>query len=285
MFEVAHEDLQLDKYWAAQRDLISHLKTEGKLEVDKESGDERLTFMGHVIGEKKEKKKVAAMQLRSLTELISILDEAKVDLAAGYAEELIQQYHHVVVFTWRIEAAKKIHELLTAAADKEAAKARGERDIFKVYGPVDGSQRWKGKAAGYLNKKYREAALFAQADKAIIVATRGSMGESINDLVAAQYLLSTSLAWNPSENIQMESRGHRDGGKNKEVGVGYITCPGTVDDLFLEKLQEKAQESAAISPNDVDGLSLVADLTPGAAKTSDEYLDEILSTMAAAEEL
>jgi len=201
-----------------------------------------------------------ALQLVATTTLKSLTADSKVadaiDLVTQY---LVHKHARIVVFTWKIDAAKKIC----------AALKKSLRDSpYGVFGPIDGTHKIKKRG-----KVIRE---FVMAKQSVLVATRGSLAVSVNPLRYADALVQTMPDWNPDGNLQAEARLHREG-RTGDVHCYYLLCPGTVDDRVLELIRQKAEEQKAISPEDRGGLNLVADLDPSYTGEDVWSVDEILS--------
>jgi len=249
------DQIDLSKYWDAQVNIGKYLK---KKEPTNEIvlGDIKLAVAD---------KKPQAVQLQSLSVLISLLEEAK---EAAVIKEILQltgEFDKIVIFTWRRDTAKFIaKELRKYATPSYPAEL--------IIGPISGAMQEK--------KRRVQAEKFRDAERGLFVCTRGATGVAMNELQTGQVSIQISAAWNPEGNIQTESRVHREGNPHKKVVSIYFQCPGTVDDLFIEKLNSKAQEAQAIAPNDVEGLNLVADLVPQGVGGRGDDLDEICALLA-----
>jgi hypothetical protein len=251
--------IDLSRYWDAQVNVGKYLKK-------KEEAPDALEFCGMKVSlPKDEKSRPKAVQLTSLTTLISLLEEAKQEACIAEVLKLTGEFDKIVVFTWRRAVAKYIAEQL-----RKYATPTYPADL--IIGPISGAQQEV--------KRREKAEQFAKMDKGLFVCTRGATGVAMNELQTAEVCLQVSPAWNPEGNIQTESRVHREGNPHKVVHSIYFYCPGTVDDLFMDKLYTKAQEAHAIAPNDSEGMRLVADLVPDGAGGRGDDLDEICAVLA-----
>jgi hypothetical protein len=97
------------------------------------------------------------------------------------------------------------------------------------------------------------------------VCTLGAVGTSINPLAAADAGLMVELIWNTVRLIQGERRIQREGCPWPLINMYYLVCRQTVDDVFLKKLQEKANVTTEVTPEDYESSSLVSDLAPAYA--------------------
>jgi len=199
-----------------------------------------------------------------MTQLIGLLDKAKEEHARDLALELAQSYHHLVVFTWRIDAAEALHAWL---------RTHLPQDVL-VCGPVSGKQRWRKPG-----RKEEEARRYAEAERAVFVGTRDSCGVAINDLRHTQAQLLTSLHWNPASNLQIEGRSRRRGNPFPEVHVYYLVARKTVDELFLEKLLRKSEEAQQLCASDTGGLALARALLEGDERGHLDDLEDALQLL------
>lgn len=269
---------QLDKYWSAQSNFGAYLRKkmaeEGVAPTESASSEGiSLGFAADVESPVEEKKQNAA-QLVSITTLISLLEQAKLLDSTNCISELMQKHQKMVVFAWRRESAKWLSDWFNNVSQINGATSNG----IRIFGPIDGS----------MNQVDREAAgkeFSAHDGRALFICTRGAMGTALNELSCAEACLQISPAWNPSDNLQAESRVHRDGNKHAHVYSYYLIVSGTIDDLFITKLEKKAAEAKSISGNDVDGLHLVGDISPQfSGGHSPEDLDEICKILSELEE-
>lgn len=259
----------LDAYWMAQTDAGQSLRKKRDVETVRIGGFEV------PVGGAEDKQR--AVQLTCLNALISILEMAKLPFVAEYLAARMHadaatmpadglQMRKVIVFTWQQEACIGMTQLLMA-------RAPGDCEII---GPVHG---------GAKPAKRQSAAeqFYSTASKAFFICTRSAMGTALNELRVADTVAQVSPGWNPADNIQAESRGHRKGNPNPFVRSIYAIAQRTVDDLFLDKLNRKAQESLAVADADVHGMHLVGDISPDGVVGKADDLDEICSVLMSAE--
>ncbi|MBM4371357.1 MAG: DEAD/DEAH box helicase [Deltaproteobacteria bacterium] len=257
--ELSRESLDLADYYRAMsgENLPARKSTGGTTLIDPQTGAQ-ITQQGTL------EKKPDAAQLVQLTQLVSALDHAKEKPALDLVLSLTETFQHIVLLTWRIDAADALHAGLSVQVPAG----------WKVFGPVNGTQAWRGPG-----KKEAEARRYAEAEKSIFVGTRDSCGVAINDLRLTQALVLTSLHWNPANNIQIEGRGHRQGNPFQEFHVYLLVARGTVDDKFLEKLQRKAEEAHALSEADVEGITFAQALLEGDERGHAEGLELTLQLL------
>jgi hypothetical protein len=236
---------ELIEYYRASTDIIGYLKEKGELETGKTS----IVFDGEVIDVSAAANKPQAVRLRALSKLIGLLSVYKARVAVSEAIRMLDNHERVVVFTWRRDSAAAIVENLTAHYAGDKAMGLAPTHIF---GPIDGTLKQKERQA--------RAKAFAATDSGVYVATLGAAGISLNELSAASAVLFVDLHWNTSTLSQAESRVHRDGSKHDRVEAVYLVVKNTVDELFIQKLVEKANAAAGVAENDQSGLNLVADL-------------------------
>jgi SNF2 family DNA or RNA helicase len=253
------EEHLLDDYSLAQRDTIGYLKLKGKIPDEAAT----ITLGNTTIKLSKNDRKPGAARLVCLTTLIGILSEMKQAAAIKAVISILGQHNRLVVFTWRRKTAEYIYDKI-AGMVASGVKISGKSPM--VYGPVHGEMDMKERKA--LAKE------FAKDECSIYIATMGSAGTSINTLSAASACLLVDLHWNTSQLRQAEKRVHRDGCTAEKVDIYYLVVRQTVDDLFIEKLEQKAREAMKIAPRDESDLSLVRDLTP--EKASGEFDFELL---------
>lgn len=251
--EVANDQIDpalLDDYSLAQRDIGKYLKL--RQAVPKEV--ETITIGNTTIKLSKEEHKPGAVRLVCLSTLIGLLSRMKQAAAINVIDDIMREHNRLVVFTWRVATAEWICGQL---ADR---MARGEKVGGKspdLFGPVHGEVPMPMRKA--------LAREFAASPCSLYVATMGSAGTSINSLSAASAGLIVDLHWNTASLQQAEKRIHRDGSQAAKVDIYYLFIRSTVDDMFLEKLRDKAQRAAALAPRDTAGISLVQDLSPSNA--------------------
>ena len=251
--QCADESL-LDEYSLAQRDISKYLAL--RKPVPQEIST--INVGGVSIPLKKADHKPNAVRLVCISTLIGILSRMKQQPAIHAIDEILAQHDRLVVFTWRVATAEWLYNKL---ADKLAAGVRVGGKCPDLWGPVHGEMP--------MTERKALAKAFAESPIGIYVATMGSAGTSINSLSAASSALIVDLHWNTAALHQAEKRVHRDGSRADKVDIYYLVLRNTVDDLFLEKLQEKAHRAAALAAQDTAGISLVRDLSPANAGTVD----------------
>jgi hypothetical protein len=261
-------DEALTEYRRAASDVIRYLKDTGKLKV----GKTKVQFGSQEVTVSAADNKPGAIHLRGLSVLIGLLSEYKAEWGANEAYRMLDYHDRIVVFTYRRASAKLIADRL-----KEKAEQLNGGPSFEVFGPIDGTIKQKDRQAA--------AKRFAKKPVAFYVATIGAAGISINELSVASGVLFVDLHWNPAVLTQAESRIHRDGSIHKKVESTFLVVKNTVDELFVEKLTEKAQAASGVSPDDEIGTHLVADLTATGSKDDPANLDEICAMLAQRKDL
>ena len=237
----------LDDYSLAQRDVIKYLQLKETVPTEATT----LTVGDVTIKLSKNDRKPGATRLVSLTTLIGILSEMKQAAAIKAVISILEQHNRLVVFTWRRKTAEYIYNKL---ADILAVGVRISGKSPVLYGPVHGDMK--------MAQRKVLAKQFAKDQCSIYIATMGAAGTSINTLSAASAALLVDLHWNTSQLRQAEKRVHRDGCTAEKVDIYYLVVRKTVDDMFIDTLQEKAKRAAAIAPQDQSELTLVNDLAP-----------------------
>lgn len=248
------------EYLRAQADILKYLRVQ----------DTELPAKVVIAGEEADltKGRAKAARLISTSVLKKILSKEKSLQAGPEALRLCQLHRRLVVATWKIDAAKNIYKYL-----KDASTSYAPGMFPEIFGPIDGS-----------HKKERRDVIcesFAAARWSILVCTRGSVGVSINSLNKADAILQVTPDWNPTANIQMESRLHREGATASEIFSYYMLAAGTIDDLILEHLSRKSEEAASLEEHDQEGMHLCADLDPSISTDADISLDELCSMLEA----
>jgi len=241
------------EYSAAQRDVAAYLKSKSN-----QPAQEILTIGNKQIKLSKNDRKPGATRLVCLTTLIGIVSEMKRAGALHAIDTVLQTHNRLVVFSLRRNTAKWIYEQLIARLH-QGMTIGGKTPV--VYGPVHGEMA--------MATRKLLAGQFAKDPCSIYVATIGGAGTSINDLSAASSALMVDLHWNTTSLRQAEKRVHRIGCTAPFVDIYYLIARGTVDDLFLEKIEWKAQVAHGISKQDAGGMGLIRDLVP------DKERDEI----------
>lgn len=260
---VCLDEKLLDDYSLAQRDIGRYVKM--KAALPKELPTLKIGNIEVPLG--REDRKPGAARLVCLSTLIGILSKMKQEPALRAIDSILQEHDRLVVFTYRVATAEWIHDqlldVLAAGGD-----VGGKRPA--LYGPVHGEMP--------MPKRKALAREFAAAPCSIFIATMGAAGTSINSLSASSAALLVDLHWNTTILLQAEKRVHRDGSRASKVDIYYLVLRSTVDDLFLQKLQEKAEKAASVAPNDLGGLSLVRDLSPAGASGGFD-LDELCARL------
>jgi SNF2 family DNA or RNA helicase len=255
ILEVSIADNPLaSEYSAAQRDVSAYLKSKNP----DGNTSEVLKIGSHELKLSKNDRKPGAARLVCLTTLIGIISEMKRYGTLGAIQTILGQHNRLVVFSLRRKTAKWVYEQLIAHLH-QGGTISGKRPV--VYGPVHGEMP--------MATRKLLAEQFAKDHCSIYVATIGGAGTSINTLSAASSMLMVDLHWNTTSLRQAEKRVHRIGCTAPQVDIYYLIARGTVDDLFLEKIEWKANVAHGISKQDAGGIGLVRDLVP------DKERDEI----------
>jgi SNF2 family DNA or RNA helicase len=254
----------LDEYSLAQLDVKKYLKLKGKVaqEVD------TITIGNTTVKISKKDRKPQPLRLMSLTALVGILSQIKRDSAPKAVDTIIRDHNLLVVFTGRIETAEWIHNKLLLQMQTVGSIGGKQPAIF---GPVDHS--W------HIDKRRALAEDFASRNCAIFVATIGSVGTAINELKAASAGLIVDLNWNTTSLTQAEKRICRKGCKASQVDIYYLIARNTVDDLFQQKIKEKAERARNVAEKDESGLQLVRDLSTGGADEARFDLDDFCNRL------
>lgn len=239
-----------DEYRKAARNVAEYLKDSGDLHIGNEVVyDEDL---GEIAINRKGGSKEAVV-VRGLTALIGLLSVCKRQDALKLAIDMLSRHTHVVVFTGRKDTSNWLctNLLLNGA---------------HAHGPVDGTMKPA--------KRFALAEDFSrEREKAIYIATVGSAGMSLNDLVCASGMLFVDLQWNPDMLLQPEGRIVRMGSRHNKVEIYYIVASGTVDDLYIDKLLAKVSASESLTPGDSVGAGLLLDLSIDREKSHLEPAD------------
>jgi superfamily II DNA or RNA helicase len=248
-------DIDLHSYWDAQINLAKYIKrkdTPDKVVI----GGKEVEVPGET--------KPPPRQIMELNTLICLLEKAKADIAIRKVCEATSEFDKIVVFAWQREVAKTITLGLRALATSNFPAEW-------VVGPIDGGQPQP--------EREKLACEFGDLQRGIAVCTRGAAGASMNELNSAQCVMQTGPDWNPSGNIQVESRVHRKGCPHQKVISIYLVADNTVDDMFMLKLAAKADEAANLADTDTEGRSLVRDLAPDLDGPGDD-VDGMLKALA-----
>jgi SNF2 family DNA or RNA helicase len=245
---VCHDEALQEEYSFAQRDIVKYLRHRNK-NVEEET--ETISIGGTTIKLKKVERKPKAVRLVCISTLIGLLSKMKQEPALQAVDEIMHHHNRLVVFTLRVATAEWIFNSL---ADRLAAGQTVGGKCPDLFGPVHGEM--------HMDERKALAANFAEAQSGIYIATMGSAGTSINSLSTASSALLVDLHWNTAILRQAEKRVHRDGSRASHVDIYYLVLRGTVDDLFMEKLREKAERAVSLAERDTSGVSLVRDLSP-----------------------
>lgn len=257
------EEEDWKEYHTARRDVVRYLQSKGKIKKETQ-----VLVVGNTKVEiKKNDQTPAAVQLVLLNTLIGLLSNMKKGPALKAMISIMAKHSHLVVFTWRVDTAKWLYEKMSGIA--AGCKVSG-KDV-KVFGPVSGEMKFE--------ERKQLAIEFSEVENGIYIATRGSAGISINELSSASAALIVDLYWNTAQLTQAESRVHRDGNPHPEVVLYYLVVKNTVDDMMLDKLQEKAEGMASLSKGDKIGLGLVNDLMPSNASSDGSDLDALCAAL------
>jgi hypothetical protein len=262
------EDAQ-KQYNLALRDIVGYAKAK------KEAAGKALPPKV-VIGGKEfelEDQKPKALQLVATSALKSILDLEKQRQAPKVVLDLLQKHRRLVVFTWKIDAARQLavqlEEFFSSSINGAIASTT---DPIEVVGPIDGGDPW------HVRRKLAQYFANLSLDvRGVFVATRGSCGIAINDLACADAVLQTTPDWNPDGNLQVEKRVHRQGNMHEFVNSYFMLAKGTLDDRVLELMRMKSDEAASVSCIDTQGRQLVQDLDPDFSEDEDITLEQLLA--------
>jgi len=253
------------EYEVARRDALKYLKKkkEGQ-EIPKQisvGSQQQPTMI---------KNKRIPIELITTSVLKMVLSAEKQRQARFIVNDLCQKHKRLVVFTWKIDVAKNLFKAMQQDF-KGVLDLDGHGAPPKLFGPIDGSH---SKA-----RRDAECKAFVQERWSILIATRGSVGVSINHLAAADACLQVTPDWNPAGNLQAESRLHREGATAAEIHSYYMLAPGTIDDHILSLLDKKSEEAASLEEEDRGGMHLCSQLDPSIPTDSDFSLDELCSML------
>jgi len=241
----------LEKYQKAELDIKGYLRDYAKEIYE----DSELNLGGMVVKLGKQRGP-GAWRITAMTTMMGLLSEIKRERAVYTVLDVLNRHDLVVAWTYRVASAEAL------VAQLRALDPTGSS--IEVLGPVSGKMP---------QEKRRELATQLAACKgrrAVYVATIGSAGTCINDLVSASASVFVDLWWRPSDLLQAEARIHREGQVASLVEAYYLVVPNTLDDYILTVLEDKAQAAASISPYDKAGLHLTAELTPSSASADGE---------------
>lgn len=271
-------ELLTDEYMAeyrnASNNIIRYIKARVKATGGEMSPD---TFKG--------------IPLQQATAMASHLSKAKRAHAVVVAEEMLQQFGKVVVFTWYTDTARYI------------AKELKKHGVHAVFGPVTGK---------LLKKKRDEAALGFQSAKAettegganafvtltsnpesnpncevvgksgaAFVATLATCGVAMNELSCAPAALFVDLYWVPAVLLQAEGRIHRQGQRANVCYAKYLLVESSMDDLMYEHLLRKAATIERIA--DDPAAASLCETLGGDKATAKQDFEELLKALATAD--
>jgi hypothetical protein len=211
-------------------------------------------------------KTLQGAELQMVTRSLSLLSEAKRQVALTEAMKLCSEHYKVFVVCWYRETAAWL------------AKELGRRKHF-VFGPIT-SKTTKKKRRDTL-KALRDVPfdVLKESDRsAVFIATMKTCGRGMNDLVCCSGALVADLWYVPATLLQVEGRLHRPG-QTKEVDWRYLVASETADDLIFEHLGQKAAAIAA-SVQDKSALSLCETL---GGRNEEDDLKAMLAQLALVE--
>ncbi len=138
-----------------------------------------------------------------------------------YVVKTIKQntHKHIVVFSYYIKVLNEIKKRL----DQEVAIINGK-----------------------MSHKKREQELTKYNQCKVLLATTKTGGESLN-LPQTDIIIFTDLWWTYASFIQAINRAHRLNSKQEEIEVIFFFTPDTIENLILEKIQQKAKLSEAVN--------------------------------------
>jgi SNF2 family DNA or RNA helicase len=185
----------------------------------------------------------SSVRLKALSTLFDILSSYKAELAYKYILKLHSGHDKIVVFTWLRKTAEYITETLLKEVESISTNDTAYPRVPVIIGPVHGKLPQP--------KREKEAKRFEREPIAIFVATIESVGIAINELAAGTACLFLDLHWNPSKLAQAESRIDRDSIYNhEEVESHFVVCRGTIDELYMRHVMEKAEAAQSIKQGD-----------------------------------
>lgn len=226
----------LAEYHRARRNIVEYLVEEkGVSRAPKELliGDSTV---------KVGKQSLTALQLQACTMLLGLLSAYKARFVPDLIHERIQAHSKILVFVNRLQTASEL--------TKTVAERCGIH-VFKITGQHKQPRREE------IAKEFAN-----HEGKAVCVATYKSVGISINGLKAASLGIFVDLMWNTATMLQAEGRYDRQNSPHKEIKSILTFVPNTIDERIAELLYEKAAAAQAVSPEDSEGMQIVAALTP-----------------------
>lgn len=179
----------------------------------------------------------------SVSELLSGVEEYKIDAAIDLARDVLAAGGRPLILTTRKATARTIGEELQA--------------------PV---------ADGDVTPDQREALL---RDGPVGVATIYAVTTGI-DLVAYDTIIMVGLDWLPSTLLQAEARIHRLGQEATSVTIRYLIGLGTLDEVVRERVIERLETWDTIAGGGGDEAAMAQELRGG---TEDELIAGIVESL------
>jgi len=188
-------------------------------------GGPRIKFDG--TADQKRAARTYPAKLVALTHTLSAMAEIKVQHAAEATLQALKTHKTFVVFTERRPSA--------ALICKELQRLRpGMPVIGPVTGAMPVARRWA---------LCEELGTY-KSRRAVLVATRASIGVSNHSLQVATGCLIVTPDWNPDPNLQVEGRMLAEGDFVKEKEAIYLFLQNNpVDERILERIQAKERDS------------------------------------------
>jgi hypothetical protein len=239
----------LREYELAALDIQQYLQRSGKL-VQTPS---EVTIGGQTLKISRREQAPPALQLRMITELLTLISTHKACRAIKVIDELAQRHDHIVVFCSYQATASLVFAQMTKLSEsvKTAVGSKG----MDIIGPISGRVQ---------ERKRREAAQrFWNAESAIFVTTMKAVGIAINKLARASAAVAIDLMWDPSVMLQAFARVRRTNCPHREVEILVMHALNTIDDLVLEHLSRKGDTIASTLPNDTATEELARSIARG----------------------
>jgi SNF2 family DNA or RNA helicase len=237
LHEIQLEDKALTQYTAAAQDIRKFLKEDEQDNVPAYIEFNGVKVKGH------SRYTESALRLKALSTLFDILSEYKAKIAYKYILNLHKHHDKIVIFTWLRKTAEYITDVLRENVANISADSKAHPRVPVIIGPVHGKIKQPNRE--------KEAKRFEKEPIAIFVATIESVGIAINELAAGTACLFLDLHWSPYKLAQAESRIDRDSKyQHTEAEAHYMICKGTIDELYIKHVIEKAEAAQAIKQND-----------------------------------
>lgn len=237
VIEVDLSSDDLTRYRAAEHDVVAHLRSRG-VEVARGASD---------------------VHLREVSELCSLLSQAKIAATASEVEDSVVGCGHVLAYTW-----------YRASAEGLAAVLRAHNRKLRILGPITGTTP--------VAKREKLVAEFRKsAPPCVLIATLGTLSEASNDLIVARVGIMHDLYWDPTPLLQGEGRLDRPG-QAARVLWKYMRVPETIEDRMVARLEAAAKEIQAGRGG--AGASRMAQALGGAVPEGDplqSFLADILA--------